>query len=297
MKRQLVLAANLVGLVGASHVAQGARGYARPQMLSQTAELAGDSPPVTKRRIVDARAAEAYAQGHIPGAVHFDASKLRTKNDETAFLPQPAEVAAMASALGIGSDTRVVIYDDGGPSPLAARLWYVLDHHGHPNLALLDGGIAKWKREGRPLSTETPRAVTAASFKATANPASLCTADQVKQKIGKPNTVIIDTRSPEEFLGAKARARRSGHIPGAVNVDWRNNLTAEGTFKPADELRSMYEKAGVTAGKEVVTYCQSGGRASHTLFVLKLLGFDKGRNYYGSWEQWGNRDDTPVETK
>jgi thiosulfate/3-mercaptopyruvate sulfurtransferase len=297
VNRQLVLAAGLVTLLGAGPSARGARGYARPQMLAQTAELAADRPAAAKRRIVDARAPEAYAQGHIPGAVHFDASKLRTKDDHSAFLPQPAEVAEMATALGIGNNTRVVIYDDGGPSPLAARLWYVLDHHGHRNLALLDGGIGKWQREGRPLSTDTPKGTTGASFKARPDPASLCTAEEVKGRIGKANTVIIDTRSPEEFLGTRARAKRSGHIPGAVNIDWRSNLTAEGTFKPADELRALYEKAGVTAGKEVITYCQTGGRASHTLFVLKLLGFDKGRNYYGSWEQWGNRDDTPIDMK
>ena len=203
----------------------------------------------------------------------------------------------LAKALGIGSSTRVVIYDDGGNRPLAARLWYVLDHHGHKNLALLDGGITRWKKEGRPLSTETPKLAAGGAFKARPNPASFFTANQVKQRIGKAGAVILDTRWPEEFTGATARAKRGGHIPGAVNVDWRNNLTEDGTFKSGEELRSLYAKAGITGDKEVVTYCQSGGRAAHSLFVLRLLGFEKGRNYYGSWEQWGNREDTQIEKK
>ena len=292
MKKELILAATLF-----ASQASGAGGYARPEMLVQTAELARAAPSGQDRRIVDARSAQAYAQGHIPGAVHFDASKLRTRDEQASFLPGPAEVEGLANALGIGNRTRVVIYDDGGDRPLAARLWYVLDHHGHRSLALLDGGITKWKTEGRPVSTETPKVAAGGSFKAKPNPASLCTADQVKERIGKTNSVILDTRSPEEFSGANARTKRGGHIPGAVNVDWRSNLTENGTFKKAEELRALYAKEGVTPDKEVVTYCQSGGRSSHSLFVLRLLGFDRGRNYYGSWEQWGNRDDTPIDKK
>jgi thiosulfate/3-mercaptopyruvate sulfurtransferase len=292
VKKELILAGTLFASQASS-----AGGYARPEMLVQTAELAKAAPSGQDRRIVDARSAEAYAQGHIPGAVHFDASKLRTKDEQTFFLPGPAEVEGLAKALGIGNRTRVVIYDGGRDRPLAARLWYVLDHHGHRSLALLDGGITKWKNEGRPLSTETPKVPAGGSFKAKPNPASLCTADQVKERIGKTNSVILDTRSPEEFSGANARAKRGGHIPGAVNVDWRTNLTDNGTFKKAEELRALYAKAGVTPDKEVVTYCQSGGRSSHSLFVLRLLGFDRGRNYYGSWEQWGNREDTPIDKK
>jgi thiosulfate/3-mercaptopyruvate sulfurtransferase len=296
VRRFLFLTGSLALLLGAASACRSARGYARPEMLVQTAELAaGAGGPGL--RIVDARSAEAYAQGHIPGAVLFEAAKLRTEDAEAAYLPSPAEVAEKASALGIGRDTRVVIYDDGARSPLAARLWYVLDLHGQRRLALLDGGFTKWKREGRPLSTEASSAVTRASFQATPNPSSLCTAEQLKQRIGKADAVIIDTRSPEEFSGVNARSKRSGHIPGAVNVDWRNNLTPAGTFRTAQELRALYEKAGVTPGKEVVTYCHTGGKSSHTLFVMRLLGFDKSRNYYGSWEQWGNLAQTPIETR
>ncbi len=123
----------------------------------------------------------------------------------------------------------------------------------------------------------------------------MCTLDQVTASLEKPSAVIIDARSPEEYAGATVRNKKDGHVPGAVNIEWRNNLKEDGTFKSARELRRLYEQVGITPKKEIITYCQSGGRAAHTLFALRLIGFDKSRNYYGSWQEWGNQEDTPVE--
>jgi len=288
----------LIGMIFAMLVLMGAvsarseKGYAHPELLVETAWLAehGRDPGV---RIVDTRSAEAYAQGHIQGAIHFDLAKLRTKDEASAYLPLPDEFAAMMGALGIGTETQVVIYDDRG-GVMGVRLWYVLDYYGHRQASLLNGGWNEWTKEARPVTTETPTPAKT-EFKVKPNPQVLCSLDQVKSQINKPGAVILDARSPEEYTGARAQSHKGGHIPGAVNIEWRNNLAEDGRFKSAEELRRLYEQAGITPDKEIVTYCQSGGRAAHTLFALRLIGFDKSRNYYGSWSEWGNREDAPVE--
>jgi thiosulfate/3-mercaptopyruvate sulfurtransferase len=243
-------------------------------------------------RIVDARSAEEYEKGHIAGAVFFDLAKLRTKDEAAFYLPLPDEFEELAGGLGIGKKTHVVIYDGRG-GVLAARLWYSLDYYGHRKTSLLNGGWGTWTKEGRPVTTDKP-AVSRAAFKANPRPQVLCTLDQMKSRITDSDTAILDARSTGEYMGTIAQAERAGHIPGAINLEWRNNLNEDGTFKSADDLRNMYERVGITKKKEVVTYCQSGARAAHALFALRLIDFDKGRNYYGSWQEWGNRADTPV---
>jgi thiosulfate/3-mercaptopyruvate sulfurtransferase len=292
MRKKLMIIAYGVLLLASTISAQNDQDYVHPELLVETEWLAErmNDPGV---RVVDMRSADDYAQGHIKGAIRFEASKLRTKDEASAYLPPPEEFAAMMGALGIGNNTHVVVYDGRG-GVFSARLWYVLDYYGHRKTSLLNGGWNKWTKEGRPVTTETPTP-TKAEFKAEPNPQMVCTLDQVKSRIKKPDTVILDARSPEEYSGAVAQSKKGGHIPGAVNIEWKNNLTEAGTFKTAAELRRLYEQAGITPNKEVVTYCQSGGRASHTLFVLRLIGFDKSRNYYGSWLEWGNHEETPVE--
>jgi thiosulfate/3-mercaptopyruvate sulfurtransferase len=277
----------MIPLVLVLTAAAAGTGYAHPELLVETAQLAARADRV---RIIDVRPEEQYRQGHIAGAVHFDVGKLRTEDSGTAYLPTPTELARLAGELGIGNDTPVVIYDEG-PSARAARLWYVLDHHGHRRAALLHGGWNKWKKEGRPAVTDAasvPRTV----FKTEVRKASLCTGPELERKVGKKGVVILDVRSADEYSGRAGRARTRGHIPGAVHVEWKENLTEAGTFKSADELRRLYARAGVTPDKEVVTYCQTGGRASQSLFVLRLIGYDRTANYYGSWAEWGNREST-----
>jgi len=291
MERLMVIVIGTLLLAGAAN-AQNDKGYAQAELLAETGWLAEHlSDP--RVRIVDARSAEAYAQSHVKGAVHFDVSKLRTKDEASTYLPSPDEFAAMMGALGIGTNTHVVIYDDRG-GVMGVRLWYVLDYYGHRKSSLLNGGWNKWTNEGQPVTTETPT-LAKTEFKVEPNPQVICTLDQVKSRIKDADTIFLDARSSEEYTGAVAQSKKGGHIPGAVNIEWRNNLTEAGTFKPADELRRLYEQAGITPNKEVVTYCQSGGRAAHALFVLRLIGYDKSRNYYGSWQEYGNREDTPVE--
>jgi len=133
------------------------------------------------------------------------------------------------------------------------------------------------------------------AWSGTPQPDTIASWRDVRDRLGKPGVVVLDTRSDGEWDGSVARARRGGRIPGAVHVEWSKNLGEDGAFKPASDLRAMYEQAGVTPDKEVVTYCQGGYRAAHAYLALRLLGYPKVRNYTGSWKEWGDREDLPVE--
>lgn len=298
--RLLPLLLLVLALVGASCAplrpavapAPASEGYAHPELLAETDWLAQhlEDPAL---RIVDMRPRDQYQAGHIPGAVHLDGARLKDDANRLYVIP-PDKFERLMSELGIGNDTTVVAYDaDGGL--WAARLWWVLDYYGHTRAKVLNGGWVKWIRENRPTTTAEPK-VAPATFTARPNPAVICTLDEVKAAIDRPNAVIIDARSPAEYSGTDVRAKRGGHIPSAVNIDWRQNITEDlKVFKPAAELRRLYESKGITKDKEIITYCQTAVRAAHTFFTLRLIGYGQIRNYDGSWAEWGNREDTPIQ--
>jgi thiosulfate/3-mercaptopyruvate sulfurtransferase len=267
-------------------------GYARPELLAETDWLAANlqDPGI---RVVDLRSWEAYQAGHIPGAVWLDGRKL--DDPQTQYIPGPEDFARLMGGLGIGNETLVVGYDDQG-GLWAARLWWALDYYGHGRAKVLNGGWNKWVKEGRPVSREAPE-VRPAVFAPRVNEGVICRLDHLKAALGKPGVVLLDARSPAEYGGMDVRARRGGHIPGAVNIDWQLTVTQDDlkVFKPAAELRRLFEAAGVTPDKEVITYCQTGVRAAHALFVLRLLGYDRVRNYDGSSAEWGNNPELPIE--
>lgn len=272
-----------------------AGGYANSQLLIEAQELAArlNDPDL---RIVDLRTEEAYHQGHIPGAVHLDPRSLDDLEMNKQGFPLSKEKAeTIFGALGIDGRTRVVAYDDTG-GLFAARLFYVLEFFGHQQVQLLNGGIGQWIREGHPQTSEVPK-VRPKSFVARENPDVIATAEWVKAHLGNPKVCLVDARSPQEYRGEDLRSnRRGGHIPGAVNIDWRETLDPETlVFKPAEELRRLFEASGATKEREIVTYCQSGYRAAHNYFVARLLGYEKVRNYDGSWQEWGNDPALPLE--
>ena len=277
--------------------AQTGAGYARPELLVDTAWLSqhladGDI------RIVDMRA-RGYGDGHIPEAVFLDNNWIRNPKAPPSFLPTPQEFEALMGRLGISNSTRVIAYDDRG-GIYAARLWWIMNHYGHANVALLDGGWVKWTAEKRPTSA-TPPTVAAARFSVKPGTVKVATADNVKAAINNPAIKLIDARTQAEIEGKELRnIKRGGFIESSIPVYWEDTLDpVTKAFKPARDIAKLYRGKGVTANDEVLVYCQIGMRAAHDLFTLALIGHDltKLSNYYGSWEEWGNRDDTPIKQK
>jgi thiosulfate/3-mercaptopyruvate sulfurtransferase len=244
--------------------------------------------------VIDVRPAEEFAAGHIPGAVHLDLWGVSLI--DTSEAPLRAfmwMIGHLFSLRGVTPDRPVVVYEqDSGMR--AARAFWFLEYLGHPSVSVLDGGLAAWRRAGLPVTTETAPPVPSA-WHGTPDPARLATWQQVTERLGKPDTAIVDTRSDEEYYGEAVRAKRGGAIPGAVHLEWKNNLGPDGSYKPVGALREMYAAIGVTPDREVVTYCQGGYRAAHSYLALRIIGFPRVRNYTGSWKEWGDREDLPLE--
>ena len=287
---------------------QNPKGYARPELLVAPEELAarlgpaadgpagGGSEPAEPRPVlVDLRPAEAYAAGHIPGAAHLDLFGVSLVDTD----PAPLDaflwiVAHLLAARGVDAARPVVVYDERSGIRAARAFWF-LELFGHPDARLLDGGFGAWERAGRPVTREAAAPVPG-RWTPGRETACLATWRDVRDRLGRGDAAILDTRSDGEYRGANVRARRGGAIPGAVHVEWTRNLGADGAFKPAAELRAMYAAAGVTPDREVVSYCQGGYRAAHSYLALRLLGYPRVRNYLGSWKEWGDREDLPIET-
>lgn len=256
-----------------------------------SAGIQSAAPPI----VLDGRPAHEFARGAIPGALHLDLWGLSLIDTS------PAPLAAfmwmighLFSLRGVVPERPVVVYEsDSGMR--AARAFWFLDYLGHPNVRVLDGGLGAWTRSGLPVSTGFQAPATS-GWHGTPDPSKLATWQDVLSVLDRRDVAIVDTRSREEHLGTMVRARRGGSIPGAVNLEWKQNLAEGGTFKPADELRAMYGPLGVTPEKSAVTYCQGGYRAAHTYLALKVLGHPHVRNYTGSWKEWGDRDDLPIVT-
>jgi thiosulfate/3-mercaptopyruvate sulfurtransferase len=236
-----------------------------------------------------------YLDGHVPGAVYMPRSSiLTTMNGVPGMLPPVEQVRDAVEEAGIGNDSRVIIYDDSG-GLWASRLFWTLEYMGHEHVALLDGGLSAWKAEGRALQSEeavNPRAL----FQAHIRKDRLADKQWILENLGNKDVKILDVRSPEEYRGTDKRAARGGHIPGAENIDWVTNLDQKNkTLLPPEELQALYNSSHVSSDKEVVTQCQTGIRAAQTYFTLRYLGYDDVRLYDGSWAEWGNAEDTPVQ--
>ena len=276
-------------------------GYAKPVLVTTDwlAEHLNDDNIVVAE--VDENP-DLYDEGHIAGAV-----KLHWRDDlqdpvERDLVDKPTFERLM-SERGIANDATLVVYGDKNNWFAAYAYWY-LKIYGHGDVRILDGGRQKWADEGREFTTETPQPPQA-DYNASERDESIRTyRDAVRAQIGEQTKALVDVRSPQEYAGdliappgyEQEGAQRAGHIPTAASIPWATAVRDDGTFKSADELRELYEGKGVTPEKEVTAYCRIGERSAHTWFVLReLLGYEQVKNYDGSWTEWGNLVDVPIE--
>lgn len=276
--------------------------YVNPEYLVET-DWVADHLKDKKVRIIESDEDPLlYAVGHIPGAVQVDWFSTLQHPLRRDFLTQE-KFQEVASRLGIKNSTTVVFYGDKSNWFACYALW-LFQYYGHKNVRIMNGGRLKWEKEGRPLVKEVPtyRETTYRARKA--NKKIRAFRDQVlkQSKAGKP---LVDVRSPKEYSGElismpnypQEGATRGGHIPGAVSIPWAQAVNeADATFKSPEDLRALYEGKGIKPDEEVIAYCRIGERSSLTWFVLKyLLGYPNVKNYDGSWTEWGNLVDAPIE--
>jgi thiosulfate/3-mercaptopyruvate sulfurtransferase len=274
-------------------------GYAKPVLVTTDwlAEHLGDEGLVVGE--VDENP-DLYDEGHIPGAI-----KLHWRDDlqdpvERDLVEKDAFEQLMGSR-GIANETTIVLYGDKNNWFAAYAYWY-LKIYGHEDVRILDGGRQKWIDESRELATDEPQ-VSPASYSARDRDETIrARRDAVRETIGRE--ALVDVRSPQEYSGEliaapgyeQEGAQRAGHIPTAQSIPWAQAVKDDGTFKSADELRELYGAKGITPDRSVTAYCRIGERSAHTWFVLReLLGYEDVRNYDGSWTEWGNLIDVPIE--
>jgi thiosulfate/3-mercaptopyruvate sulfurtransferase len=278
------------------------KGYSNPEYLVSTSWVADhlDDPQV---RLVESNEdALLYETGHLPGAVKVDWFTTLQDQVRRDFITK-ADFEELCSRLGIANDTTVVFYGDKSNWFATYALW-LFRYYGHENLKIMDGGRMKWQQEGRPMTKEVPTYPRTNYTASDPDESVRAYRDDVFEHIQEGDP-LVDVRSPQEYRGEllhmpnypQEGATRGGHIPGAANIPWSQATNeADSTFKSAEELRQLYEGQGITPEKEIIAYCRIGERSSHTWFVLKyLLGYPDVRNYDGSWTEWGNLVNAPIE--
>jgi thiosulfate/3-mercaptopyruvate sulfurtransferase len=273
-----------------------------PDVLVSTAWVAEHSRDPGIRVVEVDVDTSSYTQGHVDAATSWN-WKTELQDPVRRDILDPQGFAALMLRSGISNDTTVVLYGDHNNWFACWALW-LLAYYGHARLRLMDGGRKKWVEEKRPLVTAVP-VIAAGNYTLPAPHLDLrARRDHIFAVLdGQRTAQLVDVRSPDEFTGRviappgmTETAQRGGHIPGATNIPWAQAVQEDGTFKSADALRQLYSGKGITGEKEVIAYCRIGERSAHTWFVLRyLLGYDRVRNYDGSWTEWGNIVGAPIE--
>ncbi len=240
---------------------------------------------------------EDYEDGHIPGAIFVTLSDLNNADDSVSGqIGTAQQVAEALGSLGITTEDTVVLYDPFN-NLLAARAYWVLKYYQHEDVRIYDGGTRKWEDDDQELVPGEAVEIEPVEYEiAEADPEIRTTNEYVVEHLDDAGVQLCDTRSINEYIGTDVRADRGGHIPGAINLEWVHTVNSDGTFKSFDELDELFERAGFDREKEIITYCQTGVRGAHVWFVLReLLGYPNVRNYDGSWLEYANNADNPVE--
>jgi thiosulfate/3-mercaptopyruvate sulfurtransferase len=241
--------------------------------------------------VIDARSYSEYKNGHVPGAINIDLFQLHwfdtTKRGIEDFNRQSR---LLLSNIGIRKESNVVFYDNVSGISAARGVWLLL-YFSHEQVCMLDGGFEKWKRDGYPVEVKSNQ-LNNIRFIGKPNSKLIANMNEVHESLNKKNVIIVDARSTEEYNGSEIRAARRGHIPSAVNINWTRNIE-NSIFKSKEKLSKIYSI--IPKNAQVITYCQGGYRAANAFLALKILGYKNVKLYLGSWGEWGNRPDLPVE--
>jgi thiosulfate/3-mercaptopyruvate sulfurtransferase len=275
--------------------------YAHPEVLVDTNWVdQHKNDPKVRVAEVDYDPTANYTLGHVPGSVLID-WKADINDPLTRNIVTKQACESLLQRVGVNDDTTLVLYGDFN-NWFAAFAFWVFKYYGYKDVRLMNGGRKKWLEEDKPVTKDIPSHAKG-NFKASEPDSSIRVfLRYVRDTLG--SKILVDVRGPKEFTGEilappeypTEHAQRGGHIPGAVNIPWGQAVNEDGTFKSADELQKLYQSKGVAADKEVISYCRIGERSSHTWFVLKyLLGYPNVKNYDGSWTEWGNMIDNPIE--
>jgi thiosulfate/3-mercaptopyruvate sulfurtransferase len=245
--------------------------------------------------LVDLTSAARYAEGHIPGARFVDPKRTQLGQPPApGLLPTPESLQALFAELGHNPDGVYVVYDDEGGG-WAGRFIWLLDVIGHTHYHYLDGGLLAWQAEQRELSRDVPAATGQTPVTVQIHDAPTATRDYLQSRLGSSDLAIWDARGPLEYSGQKVVAARGGHIPGAVNFEWTAGMDQARALRIRHDMPAILESLGISKDKEIITHCQTHHRSGFTYLVAKALGYPRVKAYAGSWGEWGNLPDTPIE--
>lgn len=271
--------------------------YANREVLVDTEWVLANHADPDVRLIDVSSSLEVYDEGRLPNAGYVEWKKdlVNADNPVEGQILTADEFSKLMSRLGVQKDHTVVLYDNAN-NLFAARAYWVLKYYGHEDARVYNGGRKKWLADGQELTTEAFAPVASNYVAGKPDPEIATDWNYVVNSIDDPSVRFCDARRPTEYEGEELLSDRGGRIPGATNIEWTRSVREDGTFLEAHALAELYQEAGFTPDQEIITYCQTGVRGAHTWFVLsELLGYPRVRNYDGSWEEYGNRTDSPIQ--